>query len=175
MDIQRLSGSCWIGGSIALLSFEAAFAAPPSDLMQLSTSAGSILMDLHSQEIVVGGGIAEEVHSAGNLVWPPPFRRRVVRMVPDLWQVELPAERSFTNMQVQYQVYSHDGQEGILRHGADSNDWISVRVEPQPLQVLASRGDRTRMGGSARLVLDLTHAGVEGRYQGQLRITVTTP
>ncbi len=93
------------------------------------------------------------------------------RELPLLWQTRI--DQNGLLPQVNYTVYSLDGEIGKLSHSQDSNSKISVRVNPLRVTRKQTFSDQQLVQGGVSLWLDIKDVYLSGRYSGTVLVELT--
>lgn len=97
----------------------------------------------------------------------------VIRRLPDLWQLLIPAGVPLDDLEVSYELMAANGHRDRLSHDQHRDSEIEVRLRPLPPILLQDQGDDTVVQGGLKLELDVSDARVAGAYLGSLTVTVS--
>lgn len=127
-------------------------------------------------ELLAAGG-ARAIPAAS---WQPDLRAgagfeldtHVVRSIPAVWSMRLPALDSLAELDVRCEIAGHDGQAGALTHPADSRSIIRVWVRSIAPQVVTGASGDVLVEGGVMLDMDLRDVRSAGPHTGTLTVTV---
>ncbi|MBD0308677.1 MAG: hypothetical protein ICV80_11285 [Microcoleus sp. T1-bin1] len=105
----------------------------------------------------------------------PQINSQLIRSLPSLWQMRVPANRPSQSVSVSYDLIAANGRSNSLSNPDYPNSEIKVALQPLP-PIRASRENNFDIiEGGVEFKLNLERAEVAGEYQGTLRVTVFVP
>ncbi|MEG4917906.1 hypothetical protein [Microcoleus sp. B7-D4] len=105
----------------------------------------------------------------------PQINTQLIRSLPSLWQMRVPANRPLQSVSVSYDLIAANGRSNSLSNPEHPNSEIKVALQALPPIRVSRENNFDIIEGGVELRLNLERAEVAGAYQGTLRITVQVP
>ncbi len=102
----------------------------------------------------------------------PPLRHRILRELPVLWRMTLPAGVELRDLLVSYELVSGSGRRGFLSYPGVPGSQVQTLVRSTFPQEVERDDDQIVIEGGVILELDMTTARLAGNYAGVLTVTV---
>ncbi|MEM7588151.1 MAG: hypothetical protein AAF560_32485 [Acidobacteriota bacterium] len=193
-EAAALSGrwsSLWLAAAVAWLTLPAQLDGSPEPsgrATRMDVEPRIPLVGIHPRELAASdalaapsAGLSSSGLSPGRFAGGfglaatlPGFSTVIVREIPEVWQLQLPADVSPAQLDIDYTFHSHRGDADRMNHRAHPDSEIRVRVRPLPPRVVDRDDSQALIQGGVELLLDVAPAHAAGSYGGTLTATITT-
>jgi hypothetical protein len=142
--------------------------AAPEVRASLVLAPSQVLAPPTAAELLLGSWI-EAVPLRGRAPEDVPVRTVVVREIPELWELRIPAEVPLESLDVSYEIVADDGVRYRL---SGAGDEIPIKLRPGRPVLVRREGPLAVVRGGAVLELHVQDVRRAGTYRGQLRVSV---
>ncbi|MEG3936369.1 hypothetical protein QT990_34840 [Microcoleus sp. T3_B1] len=168
--VAMVAAGCFQANSLAV---------PPSsqqdEAYRLLVSPKLVLPAISSSEFLLSPALQRVSTREQMLRIAPQINTQLIRSLPSLWQMRVPANRPLQSVSVSYDLIAANGRSNSLSNPEHPNSEIKVSLQPLPPIRVSRENNFDMIEGGAEFRLNLERAEVGGEYQGTLRVTVFVP
>ncbi|MEG3972061.1 MULTISPECIES: hypothetical protein [unclassified Microcoleus] len=176
----NVKGQTCLATMFAFACFQAtALAVPPSarqdEGYQLLVRPTLVLPPISPSEFLLSPTVQQFSTREQILSAAPQINSQLIRSLPSLWQMRVPANRPLQSVSVSYDLIAGNGRSNSLSNPEHPNSEIKVTLQPLPPIRVSRENNFDIIEGGVEFRLNLERAEVAGAYQGTLRVTVQFP